>query len=166
MTEYRLLLVLLLQLLASPSHSQQTGAYPSVASVATYKPVTADSVCGANGPEQYCKYTSDTAVSPSLGLLPSCIEARCDNTCPHSTTSPDPFRPASAGTLRSGVTQVEGRGGDATAFQFESSSIEVAANVVPALGAPDDGFTFATWINRNPDSNRGWDFHISLISYT
>lgn len=147
-----LALALYLQLLVSPSHSQQTGAYPPVDSVATYRPVTADSVCGANGPEQYCQYTTDTAASPSLGLLPSCIMATCDNTCPHATTSPSGFNLAAAGTLGAGVTQVQGREGvEVTAFRFQSSSIEVAANNVPGLG--ENGFTFVAWINRDSSSN-------------
>lgn len=150
----RMLVVFVLLFLPSPAHPQQTGAYPSVASVATYRPVTANSVCGANGPEQYCQYTTDTAVSPSLGLLPSCVEATCDNTCPHSATSPVAFRPAAVGTLGSGVTRVPGRAGENTAFLFESSSIEVAADQVPALS--ENGFSFATWINRrSSNSSRG-----------
>ena len=154
-----LLLAFLFQLLLimNPTHSQllQTGEYPAVASVATYKPVTADSVCGADGPEQYCKYTTSTSVSPSLGLLPTCIEATCDNTCPHSTSSPDPFRPAAVGTLGADVTRAQGREGEGdTAFQFESSSIEVAAGLVPTVGATD-GFSFAAWINRDSGSSKG-----------
>lgn len=149
-----LLVFVLLQFLPSPAHLQQTGAYPSVASVATYRPVTANSVCGASGPEQYCRYTTDTSVSPSLGLLPSCTEATCDNTCPHSATSPVPFQPAAVGTLGSGVTRVPGRaGGENTAFLFESSSIEVAVDQVPVLS--ENGFSFATWINRNSSRSRG-----------
>ena len=156
MMEYgrHLLVLVLLQLVSSPSHSQQTGAYPSVTSVATYRPVTADSVCGADGPEQYCQYTSDSAASSSLGLLPTCIEATCDNTCPHSTASPEPLRPASAGTLGPGVIRVQGREeGETTAFRFQRSSIEVSASFVPALG--ENGFTFAAWINRDAASSRG-----------
>ena len=147
---------LVLHSLVSPSHSQQqTGAYPSVASVATYRPVFADSVCGSDGPEQYCRYTSDAAVSPSLGLLPSCIPATCDNTCPHSSSSPIGSPLAEAGTLGSGVTAAQGRRVDEenSAFRFQSSSIEVPAAAVPLLG--EQGFTFAAWINRDPDSNRG-----------
>lgn len=148
-----LLAFVLLQCLPSPAHPQQTGAYPSVASVATYRPVAANSVCGANGPEQYCQFTTDTSVSPSLGLLPSCDEATCDNTCPHSATSPAAFHPAAVGTLGLGVTRVPGRsGGENTAFLFESSSIEVAADQVPVLS--ENGFSFATWINRS-SSSRG-----------
>lgn len=155
-TRTRMLLALVLQLsdVLSPAHSQQTGAYPSVASVATYRPVAADSVCGANGAEQYCQYTTEATVSPSFGLLPTCIEATCDNTCPHATMSPDVFRPASAGTLGPVVIRVQGRGGeDNTAYRFESSSIEVAAGLVPALS--ENGFSFATWINRDIGSSRG-----------
>lgn len=150
-----LLAFVLLHCLPSPAHPQQTGAYPNVASVATYRPVTANSVCGANGPEQYCQFTTDTSVSPSLGLLPSCAEATCDNTCPHSATSPEAFRPAAVGTLGSGVTRTPGRAGgeENTAFLFESSSIEVAADQVPALS--ENGFSFATWINRSSSSSRG-----------
>ena len=145
------LLALYLQLLVSPSHSQQTGAYPPVDSVATYRPVTSDSVCGANGPEQYCQYTTDTSTS-SLGLLPSCILATCDNACPHSTTSPTGFNLATAGTLGAGVTQVQGREGvEGAAFRFQNSFIEVTANRVPELG--ENGFTFAAWINRDASSN-------------
>ena len=151
MAMYTLLLVLALEFLPSPAHSQQTGAYPSVASVATYRPVTADSVCGANGPEQYCQYTNDA--DAFFGLLPTCIEATCDNTCPHATESPDPFRLAAVGTLGSGVTPARGRGGENTAFRFESSSIEVAAELVPALTA--NGFSFATWINSDPNTSGG-----------
>ena len=154
MAIYTLLLaVFALEFLPSPAHSQQTGAYPSVASVATYRPVTADSVCGANGPEPYCQYTTDAEAS--FGLLPNCIEATCDNTCPHATESPDPFRPSTVGTLGSGVTPAQGReGGENTAFQFESSFIEVAAELVPPLTA--NGFSFAAWINRDQDtSSRG-----------
>lgn len=144
-----LLAFVLLQCLPSPAHPQQTGAHPNVASIATYRPVTANSVCGANGPEQYCQFTTDTSVSPSLGLLPSCAVATCDNTCPHSTTSPEA---AAVGTLGSGVTRVPGRaGGENTAFLFESSSIEVPADQVPALG--ENGFSFATWINRSSSSS-------------
>ena len=144
--------VIFLQFLLSPSHSQQTGAYPSVASVATYRPVTADSLCGSNGPEQYCQYTTDTVVSQSLGLLPSCIEATCDNTCPHSDSSPAGFRLAAAGTLGSGVTAALGReSGEQTAFRFQSSSVEVPASAMPLLS--DNGFTFAAWINRESSSN-------------
>ena len=144
--------VIFLQFLLSPSHSQQTGAYPSVASVATYRPVTADSLCGSNGPEQYCQYTTDTVVSQSLGLLPSCIEATCDNTCPHSDSSPAGFRLAAAGTLGSGVTAALGReSGEQTAFRFQSSSVEVPASALPLLS--DNGFTFAAWINRESSSN-------------
>ena len=157
MAAYKLLLAtaIFLQSLLSPSHSQQTGAYPSVASVATYRPVTADSVCGSDGPEQYCQYTTDADISPSFGLLPSCIEATCDNTCPHSASSPAGFRPAAAGTLGSGVAAAPGREGgeENTAFRFQSSSIQVPASSVPLLD--ENGFTFAAWINRDSDSSRG-----------
>ena len=153
MAMYKTLLgtLFLLHLLLSPSHSQQTGAYPSVASVATYRPVAADSVCGSNGPEQYCRYTTDRVVSPTLGLEPSCIEATCDNTCPHSFASPTAFRPAAAGTAGPGVTAAPGREGEEqTAFRFQSSSIEVPADAVPLLS--ENGFTFAAWINRGSGS--------------
>ena len=156
MAVYKKLLsaMFLLQFLLSPSHSQQTGAYPSVASVATYRPVTADSVCGSDGPEQYCRYTDDTAVSPSLGLLPSCIEATCNNTCSHSDSSPAGFQPAAAGTLGSGVTAALGReSGEQTAFRFQSSSIQVPASAVPLLS--ENGFSFAAWINRESNGIRG-----------
>ena len=147
-----LLPALFLQLLFSPSHSQQTGAYPSVSSVATYRPVTADSVCGADGPEQYCQYTNDATPYPSLGLLPTCIAATCDNTCPHAATSPDGFDLASAGSLGPGVTPAQGReGGGNMALRFQSSFVEVPASNVPALS--ELGFTFAAWINRDPSSN-------------
>ena len=156
MAAYKMLMVtvLVLQSLLSPCHSQQTGAYPSVASVATYRPVTADSVCGSDGPEQYCRYTSDTVVSQSLGLLPTCIEATCDDTCPHSASSPEGFQLAATGSLGSGVTPAQGRDSEEenTAFLFQSSSIQVPASAVPQLG---DQFTFAAWINRDASSSRG-----------
>lgn len=154
MSIYQLFLVatILTSRLLSPSHSQQTGAYPSVGSVATYRPVMADSVCGSDGPEQYCQYTTNTAVSSSLGLLPSCLNLTCDNTCPHSDSSPEEFRPSATGVLGTGVSTVKGRDGtENAAFQFQSSSIEV--NSVPLLG--EEGFTFAAWVNRESGNSRG-----------
>ena len=145
-----LLCALCLQLLLGLASAQQTGEYPGVASVATYRPVTADSVCGANGPEQYCQYTTDSIAS----LLPNCIEAICDNTCQFSILSPTPFLPAEVGVRGAGVTPSQGRDGSGnTALRFQGSSIEVAAGLVPLL--TDNGFTFAAWINSDEGASRG-----------
>lgn len=149
------LVYVILLLCLSPAQPLQTGEYPPVASVATYRPAIADSVCGADGPEQYCQFTTNTALSPSLGLLPSCLEATCDNTCPHAAASPIPFRPAAEGVRGSGITLAQGRepGGARTALRFENSFVEVPASQVPELGT--NGFSFAAWINIEDDSNRG-----------
>ena len=149
-----LLCAVFLHLCLSPAHAQQ-GEYPAVESVAAYRPVVADSVCGADGPEQYCQFTTDNVDSPSLGLLPTCIEATCDNTCPHAAASPNPFRPAAEGMRGSGVTSAPGRDpeGTSTALRFENSFIEVPTEQVPQISA--NGFSFAAWINRDDDSNRG-----------
>ena len=145
-----LLCTLCLRLLLSSVLAQDTGEYPSVASVAAYRPVSADSVCGAGGSEQYCQFTSDAAAS----LLPNCIEATCNNTCPFSSPSPSPFRLAEVGVSGAGVTPAPGREGNgSTALRFESSFIDVPAERVPAL--TDYGFSFAAWINREEGASRG-----------
>lgn len=149
---YRTILVcvLCLQLLLSSALAQDTGEYPGVVSVATYRPVTADSVCGASGSEQYCQFTTDAAAS----LLPNCIEATCNNTCPFSSSSPSPFRLAEVGVSGAGVTPATGREGNgSTALRFENSFIDVPAGVVPAL--TEFGFSFAAWINREESTSRG-----------
>ena len=145
-----LLCALCLQLLLSSVLAQDTGEYPGVASVATYRPVTADSVCGASGAEQYCQFTSDAEAS----LLPNCMEATCNNTCPFSSSSPSPFRLAEVGVSGEGVTPAPGRkGNEGTALRFENSFIEVPAVFVPAL--TEYGFSFAAWINMEEGTSRG-----------
>lgn len=143
-----LLTLLALMVPLRPAGAQVLGEYPDPQSLATYRPVTATSVCGPDGPEDYCAYTSDAAGS----LAPNCILQVCDNTCPHASASPLPTQLASLGSFV-GVTTEAGRpGSTGQALRFNSSFVEVDAAFVPALG--DDGFSFAAWI-RQEEGNEG-----------
>ena len=148
----RLLALSLLALLQAELGTAQTpvpGEYPPIGIVATFRPVTATSVCGASGPEDYCSYTEDNEAS----LAPNCILATCDNTCPHSSTSPPPTLLATLGTFGPGVSTAEGRpGSSGTALSFNSSFVAVPAALVPPLG--DSGFSFTAWI-RQEEGNTG-----------
>ncbi len=129
-------------------HAQVRGEYPDPHSLATYRPVTATSICGVDGPEDYCEYTTDAAAS----LAPNCIAQVCDNTCPHSAVSPPPVELATLGAFV-GVTTEAGRpGSSGQALRFNSSFVEVDAAFVPPLS--DDGFSFASWI-RQQEGNEG-----------
>ena len=119
------------------------GEYPSIASVATYRPVTASSVCGANGAEAFCSYTTDAAAS----LEPNCMGDICNNTCPHSSSSPPPVSISTLGTFGPGVTTAEGRpGSPGGALRFNSSFVAISPSLVPLLG--DRGFSFSAWIRQ------------------
>ena len=120
------------------------GEYPPISSVATFRPVTATSTCGEDGAENYCRFTSDSSAS----LAPNCIADVCNNTCPHSSQSPDPTPIATLGSLGSGVTPTQGRPGSSTsALEFLNSSITVSVARVPLIA--DAGFSFSAWINQN-----------------
>ena len=126
-------------------HAQLSGVYPPISSVATYRPVTATSTCGEGGAENYCRFTADSVAS----LAPNCIADVCNNTCPHSSASPDPVAIATLGSLGSGVTTIEGRPGSSTsALDFQNSSIVVSAARVPLIGG--QGLSFSVWINQSP----------------
>ncbi len=130
------------------ANAQAVGEYPTISSVATYRPITASSVCGANGGEEYCEYTADAVAS----LAPNCLSQICDNTCPHSASSPNPVALATLGSFV-GVTTEEGRpGSTGQALRFNSSFVEVSAAFVPPLSG--DGFSFATWVNQD-EGNEG-----------
>lgn len=124
--------------------AQLVGEYPPISSVATYRPVTATSTCGEGVAENYCRYTANSVAS----LAPNCIADVCNNTCPHSSSSPDPIAIATLGSLGSGVSATQGRPGSSTsALQFQESSINVSVARVPLIG--DQGFSFSAWINQN-----------------
>ena len=147
-TSHLSLLLLLIELLyfgICPASAQIVqGEYPPISGVAAFKPVTASSVCGSDGAAGYCSYTIDDEAS----LAPNCIEAVCNNTCPHSSLSPPPVSLATLGTFGPGVTTTEGRpGSTADALRFESSFVDISASVVPLVG--DRGFSFAAWIRQN-----------------
>ena len=129
-------------------HAQELlGEYPPISSVATYRPVTATSTCGVNGAETYCRFTSDSAAS----LAPNCISDVCNNTCPHSSSSPAPTPIATLGSLGSGVVATQGRPESSTgALDFTNSSITVLAARVPLVG--NQGLSFSVWINQNQDN--------------
>lgn len=154
---------LLLLLLAAGLHVEPCscqvvlGEYPSPTSVATYRPVTASSVCGANGAENYCRYTTDAAAS----LAPQCISTVCNNTCPFSSSSPPPIQIATLGTFSAGVTTTNGRPGTATgALRFVNSSINVSETLLPIVDGR--GFSFAAWINQD-EGNTGYDNLVHVI---
>lgn len=131
-------------------HAQPLGEYPPISSVATYRPVTASSTCGEGRAETYCRFTTDSAAS----LAPNCISDVCNNTCPHSSSSPDPTAIAALGSLGSGVVTTQGRPGSVTsALEFQNSSITVSVARVPLIG--DLGLSFSAWINQN-EGNRGY----------
>lgn len=127
----------------------ELGEYPSINSVATYRPVTASSVCGAAGAEDYCRYTIDSLAS----LAPNCIEDVCNNTCPHSSASPPFLSLPTLGTFGPGVNTAQGRpGSTASALLFNASFVEIPAANVPLLGPR--GFSFTAWIRQN-EGNTG-----------
>ena len=129
-------------------HAQELlGEYPQISSVATYRPVTATSTCGVNGAETYCRFTSDSTAS----LAPNCISEVCNNTCPHSSSSPTPTPIATLGSLGSGVVATQGRPESSTgALDFTNSSIIVLAARVPLVG--NQGLSFSAWINQDQDN--------------
>ena len=152
-TSHLSLLLLLIELLffgIRPARAQIVqGENPPISGVAAFRPVMASSVCGSNGAEGYCSYTTDSEAS----LAPNCIEAVCNNTCPHSSSSPPPVSLATLGTFGPGVTTTEGRpGSSAGALRFDSSFVNISANVVPIVG--DRGFSFGAWI-RQDEGNEG-----------
>ena len=154
---------LLLLLLAAGLHVEPCscqvvlGEYPSPTSVATYRPVTASSICGANGAENYCRYTTDATAS----LAPNCMSTVCNNTCPFSSSSPPPIQIATLGTLGAGVTTTNGRPGTATgALRFVNSSINVSETLLPIVDGR--GFSFAAWINQD-EENTGYDNLVYVI---
>ena len=142
-----LVITVLLVISAVPVATQnpEIGEYPSIINVAPYRPVTSNSVCGVNGAEDFCMYTQDSAAS----LAPNCIAAVCNNTCPHSSTSPAPIRLAAlADSFGDGVSTEAGRpGSTGEALRFNSSFVRVAGALVPPIS--DGGFSFGAWIKQD-----------------
>lgn len=144
------LLMLLAYLLASFVHDRGVeGVSPPISALGAFRPAQSTSVCGKNGVEDYCIYTSDAAAS----LLPNCITAQCNDTCPISSTSPSPFNLVSlAGSFGQGVSATQGRpGSETSAILFQDGSISIATASVPIASA--NGFSFAAWINQDEGNN-------------
>ena len=146
-----LLIALLVANLERFSRAQNVlGEYPGISSLAAFRPVETSSVCGENGPEDYCLYTSNAGAS----LLPNCQRAQCDNTCPFSSRSPTPLGLAAlSGNFGSGISGTQGRPGSSSqALRFQNSSISIPAARVPVISS--NGFSFAVWINQD-EGNQG-----------
>ena len=152
MREIQQLLLLLVALSVGPARGQEVlGEYPSLsAQLSTFRPVESTSVCGEDGSEDYCLYTTDSTAS----LPPKCMRLQCDDTCPFNSTSPLPLDLASlAGSFGMGISATQGRPGTTSAaLQFQDSSISVLAAIVPAISV--NGFSFAAWINQD-EGNEG-----------
>ncbi len=144
-----LLLLLYAVLLGTLNHYSigQTlpGQYPSISALSAFRPVQSSSVCGENGTENYCVYTSDSDAS----LLPNCMQLQCNDTCPFSSASPAGLDLASlAGSFGSGVSATQGRpGSTSSALRFQNSSISIAAANLPPLTS--SGLSFTMWINQD-----------------
>ena len=126
------------------------GENPAISALSTFRPADSTSVCGAEGPQDYCLFTANAGDS----LAPNCVRLRCDNTCPFASASPHPVDLASlASSIGSGVSATQGRPGTtSSALRFQNSSITVPAASVPAFS--DQGFSFALWINQD-EGNEG-----------
>ena len=122
-----------------------SGEYPTINALSAFRPVQSSSVCGQNGPEDYCTFTSNSQAS----LLPNCMQLQCDNTCPFGSTSPAGLDLASlAGSFGSGVSATQGRPGTTTAaLRFQNSSISIAAANLPPLSS--NGFSFTLWVKQD-----------------
>ena len=125
------------------------GAYPTIGSLAAFRPVESSSVCGEGGSDDYCLYTPDSVAS----LLPNCMQVQCNNTCPFSSSSPSPIDLASlSSSFGPGVSATQGRpGSTSSALRFQNSSISIPAASVPAIS--NNGFSFAAWIKQDEDNH-------------
>lgn len=148
----QMLLFLLSTTLTIRFSEEQTilGEYPGINSLATFRPVESTSICGENGTESYCDYTSNAVAS----LLPNCARLQCDSSCPFTSASPEPLDLATLfGSFGSGVSATQGRPGSSTsALRFQDSSISISAANVPLISA--NGFSFAAWFNQD-EGNEG-----------
>lgn len=128
----------------------ESGQYPSITALSAFRPVQSSSVCGQNGAENYCAFTTDSTAS----LLPNCNELECNSTCPFGSSSPAGLDLATlSGSFGSGVSATQGRPGSSTqALRFQNSSISIAAANLQPLSS--NGFSFALWINQDP-GNQG-----------
>lgn len=152
MRQLQQLLLLLAALSGSVRGQEILGEYPSIsAQLSTFRPVESTSVCGEDGAENYCLYTTDSTAS----LPPNCVQLVCDDTCPFSSASPLPLDLASlSGSFGTGISATQGRPGTtSSALRFQDSSISILAANVPAISS-DDGFSFAAWINQD-EGNEG-----------
>ena len=143
-------LTLTLNHLTSGQTETVTGEYPQISALSSFRPVESSSVCGEDGPQSYCVFTTD----PGASLLPNCMRVTCDSTCPFGSTSPVPFDLASlSGSLGTGVSATQGRpGSESSALRFQNSSISIPAASVPVISS--EGFSFAAWINQD-EGNEG-----------
>lgn len=153
MKSSKLLLHLSCLLAASWIHGAGVAAIsnPPIQTVGAFRPVQSNSICGMNGLEDYCIYTTDEAAS----LSPNCMRDQCDNTCPFSSTPPSPLDLVSlAGSFSGGVTATQGMPGrEGSAVSFQGGSISVVTAEVPLISSTN-GFSFTAWINQD-NGNRG-----------
>jgi len=126
----------------------QRGEFPSTDNLASFKPVTSSSICGATQAESYCLFTTNSVAS----LLPNCIERICNNTCPFGDQFPSPIDLISLGTFGEGVeTALDGPGSQNNAVFINSSSISIPFGDVVLQ---DNGFSFGAWVNLQSTRER------------